>query len=131
MTKNEQRQRIGQYSIQLFSLMGIAFGFHWLVLFFIGVKHREALLFQTYSANLLLAWTIVVLIIRFQKVVKNQIGFLFLAGSTLKIAVFFVLFRPLFLLDGQISAVETTGFIIPYLIALFIETGSLVRFLRT
>ncbi len=129
MSKNEQSQRIGQFSIQLFSLMGVAFGIHWLVLVFIGVEHSEALLFQTYPVNLLLAWSIVALITRFQKVVKNQIGFLFLAGSTLKIAVFFVLFRPQYLLDGQISALESTGFIIPYLMALFIETKSLVRFL--
>ena len=129
MTQKAQNHRILPFSIQLLSIMGVALGLHWIALFIKGYDYSQALLIQTYTVNFFLAFLIVALIIRFQKAVKNHIGFLFLAGSTLKIAVFFLFFRPLYMVDGQITAIESIGFIVPYLLALFVETRALVRFL--
>ena len=131
MIEREQNKAIFKFSLQLIVTMLAAFLLHWIVLDFYNYSFQEAHLLSTYSTNTILALVIVGLILRFQHAVRNHIGFLFLAGSTLKIAVFFIVFRPLYMIDGEVSTLERIGFIVPYLISLFLETRSLVRFLNS
>ncbi len=131
MIEREQNKAIFKFSLQLIVTMLAAFLLHWIVLYFYNYSFQEAHLLSTYSSNTILALVIVGLILRFQHAVRNHIGFLFLAGSTLKIAVFFIVFRPLYMIDGEVSTLERIGFIVPYLISLFLETRSLVRFLNS
>lgn len=131
MIEREQNKAIFKFSLQLIVTMLAAFLLHWIVLYFYNYSFQEAHLLSTYLTNTILALVIVGLILRFQNAVRNHIGFLFLAGSTLKIAVFFIVFRPLYMIDGEVSTLERIGFIVPYLISLFLETRSLVRFLNS
>jgi hypothetical protein len=61
---------------------------------------------------------------------KSQLGFLFLAGSLLKFAVFFIVFYPIFKEDGQMSKLEFASFFVPYGMGLFLETISLSKWLN-
>lgn len=66
----------------------------------------------------------------FRNKYKSQLGFLFLAGSVVKFAVFFIVFQPLFKQDGLISKLEFASFFVPYLTGLIIETISLSKWLN-
>ncbi len=61
---------------------------------------------------------------------KSQLGFLFLAGSLFKFAVFFIVFYPIFKEDNHMSKLEFASFFIPYSIGLILETFSLSKWLN-
>lgn len=61
---------------------------------------------------------------------KNQLGFLFIGGSALKFAVFFIVFYPGYKADGHISKLEFAAFFVPYALGLIVETISLVKWLN-
>ena len=61
---------------------------------------------------------------------KSQLGFLFLAGSLLKFAVFFIVFYPFYKLDESIIKLEFLAFFVPYSIGLILETFSLSKWLN-
>jgi F0F1-type ATP synthase assembly protein I len=77
-----------------------------------------------------LAIAIFLFLYKMRKKHKDQLGFLFIAGSALKFAVFFLVFHPDFMLDGDINKLEFASFFIPYLLCLIIETLSLVKWLN-
>ncbi len=129
MTPKEQRQAIFRFSTQLFLVLSVGLAIHWSLLSLNHFQPKDAFLLRAYGFNFVLAWAIVSLIFWFYNAVRTYVGFLFLAGSTLKILVFFLVFRPIYLQDGQITLLESGGFFVPYLIALFMETRALVRFL--
>jgi len=88
------------------------------------------LIIQGYFANLLLAIVIYSMLCLLQKKYNDQLGFLFMAGSLLKFAVFFIFFSPSFREDGVISRLEFLSFFIPYLCCLFMETFAVVKILN-
>jgi len=61
---------------------------------------------------------------------KNQIGFLFIAGSLIKFIVFFILFYPSYKQDGIMERVEFFAFFVPYLLALIVETVFIFKMLK-
>lgn len=119
-----------RYFLLLALVLGASFPFHtWL-------RERSGLplfgdkLPASYLVNFVLAFAIVWLLYKFRKKVRQQIGFLFIAGSLLKFAVFFVAFYPGFRADGNISRGEFASFFVPYLLALFLETFFTAKLLR-
>lgn len=58
---------------------------------------------------------------------KSYIGFLFMFGSLLKFAVFFIWFYPILQLDGNTKGPEFSLFFIPYLVGLLLETMALTK----
>ncbi len=119
-----------RYFLLLTLVLGVSFPFHsW-------VRGRSDLpLFGdklpiSYLVNFVLAFAIVWLLYKFRKKVRQQIGFLFIAGSLLKFAVFFAAFYPGFRADGTISRGEFASFFVPYLLALILETFFTAKILR-
>ena len=73
--------------------------------------------------------TFIILLIAHKKK-SNQIGFLYMGMSLLKLIIFMVGFKRLFMQDGDMDNFETLGFLIPYILCLFSETIYLVRLLK-
>lgn len=83
-----------------------------------------------YFVNGALASVIFLVLFFLRKKQKDQLGFLFMFGSFLKFALFFILFYPTYNADGKTTKLEFMAFFIPYLYSLLIETLSLIRLLN-
>jgi|TARA_B100000497_G_scaffold21016_1_gene24811 hypothetical protein len=107
-----------------------------LLLFFIihiGVLHYlEAPLFQnriilSYSVNYLLAAALLYFVAsNFTKKASNT-AFIFLLGSGIKFAVFFILFYPHYSADSSMQTNEFAAFFVPYATCLALEVFFLSR----
>ncbi len=83
-----------------------------------------------YAVNFILAVVIYYALLRIAEHQSKNLGFLFLFGSTLKFAVYFLIFDPLFSQDGSLSKLEFFTFFIPYFACLITETLALVKLLK-
>lgn len=83
-----------------------------------------------YAVNFGMALIIYFALVKFAERQSKSLGFLFLFGSTLKFAVYFVIFNPLFMKDGGLSKLEFFTFFLPYLACLLVETLALVKLLN-
>lgn len=83
-----------------------------------------------YVVNFAMAVAIYYIMVELAKKQNKNLGFVFLIGSTLKFAVYFLIFDPLFMQDGSLSKVEFFTFFTPYIICLIMETLALVRLLK-
>ncbi|WP_420603457.1 DUF6168 family protein [Flagellimonas sp.] len=119
-----------QFLVLLVLLLVISFGLHILVLSAKALPVFDNLIVRSYVVNGLLAAIIFVLLYKFRQKLKNQIGFLFMGGSLLKFAFFFLLFYPTYKSDGDMSGLEFAAFFIPYAVALFLETFYTSRMLK-
>jgi hypothetical protein len=111
-------------------ILGTAFGFHLLILYLNGFPLFNHLIILAYLVNALLAIVIVVVLYAFRIKLKNQLGFLFMAGSLIKFAVFFIIFHPNYRSDGDISNMEFLTFFTPYVLSLILETYTLSKLLN-
>ncbi|MFV0566176.1 MAG: DUF6168 family protein [Flavobacteriaceae bacterium] len=80
--------------------------------------------------NTVLAILIVAAMVVLKKRIKDQLAYVFMGGSFLKFACFFIFFYPAFNQDGQISKTEFFSFFIPYAVCLVSETITAIRFLN-
>ncbi len=55
---------------------------------------------------------------------------MFMFGSTLKFVIYFLIFDPIFMLDGKLVKVEFFIFFVPYFSCLLIETFALIKLMR-
>ncbi|TXG37125.1 hypothetical protein [Seonamhaeicola maritimus] len=108
----------------------IAFGLHLAVLSTLNYPLFDNYILLSYVLNLVLVIVVFGLLYLLRKKYKSQLGFLFLAGSLVKFAVFFIVFQPLFKQDGVVSKLEFASFFIPYVLGLIIETISLSKWLN-
>ncbi|AUP79357.1 hypothetical protein [Flavivirga eckloniae] len=106
------------------------FGVHLGVLRLLDLPLFENKIVLSYVVNLVLIIVIFGVLYLLRKKYKSQLGFLFLAGSVLKFAVFFVVFYPLYKLDGTISKLEFASFFVPYAFGLILESVSLSKWLN-
>ena len=120
--------------VQFLSLLtlslGTAFFLHIAFLKGKGLPPYDNLIELSYVVNSILAAIIFVALYMFRQKLKNQIGFLFIAGSFLKFIFFFILFYPSFKADGEMSGLEFASFFIPYGISLIIETVFTAKMLK-
>lgn len=79
-------------------------------------------LLAAYLANVLLAISILVLLLKAPDRFRGVLGFLFLAGSLLKFAVYFTFFYPVYKADDLLTRPEFFSFFIPYAVCLLFET---------
>lgn len=119
-----------RFFLSLIVLLVLSFAIHLFVL-----SAREEPLFgnlivRSYVVNAVLAAAIFGLLHHFRLRLKNQIGFLFMAGSLIKFLFFFLLFYPTYISDGTMSGQEFAAFFVPYAIALFLETYFTSKMLR-
>ena len=83
-----------------------------------------------YLLNLVLAAGIYLAMLQFAAQESRYLGFLFLVGSALKFAAYFIILEPIFARDGSLSKTEFFYFFIPYITCLIAETVALVKLLR-
>ena len=62
------------------------------------------------------------IILRSAQRFKNHVAFVFMGISFLKFALYFLFFHPILKTDGILSLTEKTDVLIPYLVALGLET---------
>ena len=108
------------FFLTLFTVLLLAFVVHFYA--FNTTCGTLDLLPLAYVVNFFLAAVIFVGLYLARKKLKNALGFLFMGGSLLKFAVFFLLFYPNYKADGVIQKVEFAAFFVPYVLALIIET---------
>lgn len=85
----------------------------------------------SYSVNVILAAFIFLSLYKLRKKYNDQLGFLFMFGSMLKFAVFFIFFYPDFRADGEMSRLEFFSFFVPYVVCLFTETLSVIELVNS
>jgi len=110
--------------------IAVIFVLHLLYLNYNNLPLFDHKIVLAYILNYVLAIAIYTLLYFFKVKLKNQLGFLFMAGSFLKFIVFFLFFYASYKADGNISRLEFFSFFLPYVICLIIETTSLVNLLK-
>ena len=125
-----KRSLFAHFILALMLLLVVALGLHLLVLSLKKLPLFANLIMRSYVINAFLAVLIFGLLYRFRQKVKNQIGFLFMAGSLVKFVFFFLLFYPTYKADGEMSGLEFAAFFVPYAIALFLETYFMSKMLK-
>lgn len=111
-------------------LLLVAYCIHILVLHAFSLPLFDNNVILSYSINYVLIIAVFGFLYLMRNKYKSQLGFLFLAGSLLKFAVFFIVFYPIFKEDGQMSKLEFASFFVPYGMGLFLETLSLSKWLN-
>ena len=119
-----------RFLLRIFFLVGVVFCLH---LFFLDLKELplfENKIILAYALNTSLAIFGYVTLYLLRNRFKDKIGFLFVAGSMIKVALFFLLFYGSYRTDGDISRLEFFAFFIPYTLTLIIEVFSLSKWLN-
>lgn len=116
------KRKLLLFTIKLVVSLLIIFGLHVFVLKQMQYDSNYQMLVYSYIINFLLVLFIVVVISIYIHQLKSYIGFLFMFGSLLKFAVFFIWFYPIIKMDGTTNFLEFSLFFIPYLVGLILET---------
>lgn len=123
-------KKVISFALQLFGVLLLLTLLH---LAFFYARSSELLLDLIaigYVVNFVMAVVIYYVMVELAKKQNKNLGFIFLIGSTLKFAVYFLIFDPLFMQDGSQSKVEFFTFFIPYITCLIMETLVLVKLLK-
>ncbi len=110
-------------------IMALVLGIHLLLLHVFHIT-PASIIYISYTTHFIMASALTLFLVSLSHKHKHLTGFLFLGGSLLKFAVFFIFFYPYFLDDGKITKMETLYFMIPYLTGLVLETYFVVRMLN-
>ena len=124
------KKRVFLFAIKLLVSLLVAFALQIVVFRQLNLEPDFKLLFLSYMLNFLLAFLIVATLSIYINKLKSYIGFLFMFGSLLKFAVFFIWFYPIFKMDGDINGFEFSIFFVPYFISLLFETFELSKMLN-
>ncbi|UMB59790.1 DUF6168 family protein [Lutibacter sp. A80] len=109
------------FCFKLILLLIAVFGIHLLVLSYLNLPLFSNLILASYSVNYLLAIIIFIALFKLKKKYLDILGFIFMGGSLLKFAVFFIFFFPNFNKNGSIDRLESASFLVPYLACLVLE----------
>lgn len=118
------------FSIKLVIALSIVFGIHIASLSYLKIPLFENLILTSYIVNYVMALAIYITLYKLRIKYLDLLGFIFMGGSFLKFAVFFIFFNPSFKENGNVSSVEAMSFLIPYLACLIIETFYLIKLLN-
>lgn len=118
------------FAIKAIVILAVAFCIHIAVLNFLKFPLFENKIILSYIVNLILVIGIFGILYLLKEKYKSQLGFLFLAGSLLKFAIFFIVFYPIYKLDNNVSKLEFAAFFVPYVLGLILETISLSKWLN-
>ena len=118
------------FSIKLIIILSFAFAIHLFALSSKSLPLYDNKIVLAYIINAILAIVIFGFLFKMKDKYKEQLGFLFLGGSVLKFAVFFIVFYPVYKADGTISKLEFAAFFVPYILSLILETLSLAKWLN-
>ncbi len=124
------KKKLVFFAVKLLIGLFIVFGLQILVFKQVNFQPDFKLVVVSYIVNFLLAFVIVAILSIYINKLKSYIGFLFMFGSLLKFAVFFIWFYPIFKADGNIDSFEFSVFFIPYFVSLIFETYELSKLLN-
>lgn len=111
--------------------IGVMIAAYFLQLYLLQLEYDKFYLLSAYIVNFLIAYALIFLILFYLQKLKNYIGFIFLGGSLVKFAVFFLFFYPYLTTNGEIKTISYALFFVPYLICLFFETYKLGKVLNS
>ncbi|MCI5055837.1 MAG: hypothetical protein MRY83_06990 [Flavobacteriales bacterium] len=111
-------------------IMCVTFVLQVLALKQIHLEPLDKLLVEAYVFNYVLAVGMFAALVFLRKKFSSALGFIFMAGSLLKFALFFILFQPSYKTDDIVDKQEFAAFFIPYAIALIIEVSTLIKYLN-
>ena len=126
---NSAREILG-FCGRLLLLLAPALALHLWILDNSGLPMFDNLILPAYLVNFLLAALIYAALFLLQHKYAAQMGFLYMAGSFLKFAAFFIFFYPGYKSDGEVTGLEFAAFFTPYAISLIIETLAVIKFLK-
>jgi hypothetical protein len=118
------------FALVLFLSLFLAFIVYLSILYFLEIPLWSNHLIAAYLINYLLAVSIYAFLYRSREKYSDSLGFLFMAGSFLKFAAFFIFFYPAYHADNRIETIEFGTFFIPYTICLLLETLGLIKILQ-
>ncbi|OIQ36508.1 MAG: hypothetical protein BM563_10645 [Bacteroidetes bacterium MedPE-SWsnd-G1] len=121
---------IFKYVMLLFLGLVVGFGIHLVVLKYMELELFENRIILAYSLNFCVAALIVGGLYIVREKQKDNLGNLFMMGSFLKFALFFIAFYPSYTCDEEMTKQEFFTFFIPYIISLILETLALIRLLE-
>ena len=119
-----------RFSLTIILILSITFVLHVFTLNAKDLPLFDNQIILSYVINTVLAIVIFALLFFLKEKYKSQLGFLFMAGSALKFAIFFIVFQPIYKQDGEVSTLEFLSFFIPYVLCLIFETFSLSKLLN-
>lgn len=117
----KSEQFFKRFILVLIILLSLSFVVHLLTLRSIDESFQLSLLTYTYLALIGMTALIVFLIFKFQKKYYDQVGFMFLAGSLVKFAFYFVVLKPFYAHYELPKTKAFLVFFIPYIISLITE----------
>ena len=120
-----------RFIIKATLFLGVVFCVHLIVLKIFNYPLFENRIVLSYIINLLLVIVIFGALYVFKTKYKNQLGFIFLFGSLLKFAAFFIVFYPFYNMDNHLSKIEFATFFVPYAFGLILDTISLSKWLNS
>ena len=123
-------KKILAFTTQLLAALLLAGALHFAFLHVRKLPLSLNLLVLGYVVNFVLAVIIYIALKKFAERNQKNLGFLFLFGSVLKFAVFFIVFYPIFKQDGDMSRLEFFTFFAPYFVALIVETAAVSKLLK-
>lgn len=119
-----------KYSAGLLLLLLIAYAGHWQVFVIFGRPVEFIQLLPFYSMNYFLGVSIVSTLIALSKLKSEILGFVFMGGSLVKFAVFFIFFYPELQGNDELKKATFHLFFIPYVITVIAEVWYLIYFLN-
>lgn len=119
-----------RFILILISSLVVVGGLHYAYFLIRDLPFSWAEFLYGYGINFVMALIVYGGLLYLARKQSTYLGFLFLAGSGFKFAIYFLLIDPVFRADGQLSFTEFFLFFIPYLICLTIETLAVIKLLK-
>ena len=118
------------FSLKLLGLLAVAFGIHIASLYVRGLSLLGDHILISYGLNFILTVLIFIMMIKATQKENAHAGFVFVFGSAFKFLIFFLILKPLFKVDGEISGLELASFFIPYVVCITYEVYILSKMLN-
>ena len=118
------------FSLRLLLGLGIIFSIHQFINHLQDISFNGYLILEAYVANYFLVVLSYLALIYFKHKESHALGFIFLFGFFLKLAVFLIFFNPYYKQDNEIQTVEFLSFFTSYSYCLIYETYVLVKLLN-
>ena len=119
------------FILLLTSLLGIVFSFHTLIQHELKIGAFEKHIVINYCFNYILTIGFFLSLLIFEKKKSDQLGFVFLAASTVKLILFLFILYPNTKEIAGVKSVEFASFFVPYGISVVIEILYLLRILNS
>ena len=118
------------FCVKLLLVLGIGFALHITLLSLLNLPLFNNYILASYIVNYVLAVAIYITLYKLRIKYLDLLGFIFMGGSFLKFAVFFLFFNSTFKEGGEVSFDEAMSFLAPYITCLTIETFYLIKLLN-